>query len=547
MTEVLAEAMPANSTSELETKGYSYDEVPYPSVPFEQSHPNRLATVAALHGLQPPEVARCRVLELACAQGDNLLPLALELPQAELVGLDLSARQIDEARTAAAELGVGNVRFEQRDILDLPADLGSFDFIIAHGVYSWVPAPVQDGILAACKSQLKPNGVAYVSYNTYPGWRLKSVIRDLMLYHTRHMDAAEAKIDQSVAIVRFIHDAIPQGWALYRKVFEDLLDKMQRDKARAPWLFHEYLEEVNEPVYFSQFAEQAASHGLKFFSEAGVTDDRRYQLPPQAQEALAKLGDDVVEREQYLDFLTNRTFRQSLLCHAEAVCQPGLDPASIKSMSLVADLNCEAPETESGLRSRELMRFRGSNGLEAAADNPLTKAALLILADAWPRDIPFVELEAMARARLVPKSVVIQEQAAYREDSRELLQDLCGLYTSGFLELHLAPPRFASEPGERPLASPWARRQAARGALITNLRHRGVEADEIRRRLLTLLDGTRTHEDLLEDLVERVESDGLVVQHEGRPVSDTIQLRELLAGSLREELATAARFALLLA
>jgi cyclopropane fatty-acyl-phospholipid synthase-like methyltransferase len=146
----------------------SYDEVPYESHPFPQTHPDRLATIATLLGLRPPPVQRCRVLELGCAAGGNLIPMALGLPQSSFVGIDLSAVEVAEGQQLIAQLGLKNVQLRHLSILDAGPDLGRFDYILCHGVYSWVPTAVQDKILDVCKHNLSPHGVAYVSYNTLP-------------------------------------------------------------------------------------------------------------------------------------------------------------------------------------------------------------------------------------------------------------------------------------------------------------------------------------------------------------------------------------------
>src|SRR5262245_39050357 len=149
---------------------YSYDEVPYASHPFAQTHPDRLATIATLFGMRPQAVEQCRVLELGCAAGGNLIPMAVTYPESHFVGVDLSGREIAEGQRAIETLRLKNIQLAQRDIRDLGDELGRFDYVICHGVYSWVSADVRDKILDLCARLLAPQGVAYVSYNTYPGW-----------------------------------------------------------------------------------------------------------------------------------------------------------------------------------------------------------------------------------------------------------------------------------------------------------------------------------------------------------------------------------------
>src|SRR6267142_1438469 len=157
----------------------SYDEVPYDSKAFSETHPDRLATVATLFGMQPADVEHCRVLELGCADGSNLIPMAVGLPESAFAGIDLSPRQVGDGQATIATLGLKNVTLRVGSILDVGADEGIFDYIVCHGVYSWVPPEVQNRILTICNRNLAPNGVAYVSYNTYPGWHVRGMVRDL--------------------------------------------------------------------------------------------------------------------------------------------------------------------------------------------------------------------------------------------------------------------------------------------------------------------------------------------------------------------------------
>ncbi len=163
----------------------SYDRVLYPSYTHPQTHPDRLATLATLNGLQPAPAATSRILELACGQGGNLIPLAVSYPQSHCVGIDLSQRQIELGQQVVDSLGLKNIELRTQSILDFPADSEPFDYIIAHGVYSWVPEAVRSQILKICREHLAPQGVAIVSYNTFPGWHQRRMIRDMMLFHTK--------------------------------------------------------------------------------------------------------------------------------------------------------------------------------------------------------------------------------------------------------------------------------------------------------------------------------------------------------------------------
>src|SRR5947209_4319947 len=184
----------------------AYDRVSYPGMPFPQTHPDRLSTLATLFGLDPPRVERCRVLELPCGDGGNLIPMAFHLPDSEFLGIDLAHSAIDIGRAASESLGLRNIRLEQMDILEAGPQLGTFDYIIAHGLYSWAPEPVRDKVMAIAAGHLAPQGVAYVSYNALPGCRTRQMVRDMLLFHLRGLVEPAEKVESARAFLRSVVD-----------------------------------------------------------------------------------------------------------------------------------------------------------------------------------------------------------------------------------------------------------------------------------------------------------------------------------------------------
>lgn len=194
-----------------------YDPVPHHSHPFPLTAPGHLAAVAHLFGLDTPDVSHARVLEIDCSSGGNLVPFAAYHPQAQVVGLDLSQVQIDQGRRRIAELGPGNLNLIQGDIAhtDLAA-LGKYDFVICHGVYSWVPENVQRAILSACQTLLAPNGIAYLSYNVYPGWKAKEIVRDAMLLRGCDVGTPEQRLSYARGMIDFLEEVAPANSVLSR-------------------------------------------------------------------------------------------------------------------------------------------------------------------------------------------------------------------------------------------------------------------------------------------------------------------------------------------
>ena len=470
----------------------SYDEMPYINRAFPQTHPDRLATLARLFGLSPADLETCRVLELGCASGDNLIPMALGLPNAEFLGIDFSERQIEEGRQAVNSLQLKNIELRHANISDVDAACGQFDYIICHGIYSWVPEPIREIILGICRQNLAPRGVAYVSYNTLPGWHARGMVRSMMLYHSGAQPGASVKVQKARALMDFLVRNVPAN-SPYGMTLKQELEAIRSEPDA--YLFHDHLEEVNDPVYFHQFAESAGRHGLQYLAETNFSMMLLSNFPPQVGEALRPIAADIVRVEQYIDFLRNRTFRETLLVHQGVAVKRNLDGQVLQGLYVASPAQpvSEKPSVAEGVTES----FRAPNGATIATSNAVTKAALLLLAERAPLGLVFEQLVDAARAKRVDNNGVTSDAATLPKDIRILGNDLLRCYAADVTELRVGPPRMTLTPSAKPVASPLARLQAERGAPITNLRHQPVLIDEFGSRLLRLLDGTRDRDALV--------------------------------------------------
>lgn len=483
----------------------SYDRIPYDALPFVDTHPDRLAAVATLFGIKPPAVERCRVLELGCASGGNLIPMAVGLPGSHFIGIDLSPRQIADGQAVIRELGLTNIELRVLNILAISADLGRFDYLVCHGVYSWVPGEVQDKILEICAANLVPNGVALVSYNTYPGWYQRRVIRDLMGYGSRNIADPLARIQQARAFLDFIARSASAGPdSAFRRTLEEATHAIGQQSD--PYLLHDYLEDVNEPLYFYQFIERVKARGLQYLGDARLSILGTSHLPPEVQQTLNQVAAGLIEREQLLDFLNNQSFRRSLLCGPTCSLSRALRGESLRAFRIAS------------LAQPMADRFISPDGLELATPDPLLKEAMRYLAEVSPWPVPFEELLAIVRQR--SSSLSGAGAAAAAQDARILGARLLNCYLSGMVEMHVRPPSFRLEVGEQPLASPLARWQALRGDRLVNLRHEVVRVTELARQLLPLLDGSRDRARLLSALTKGISKPGAELEAEGRSIQD---------------------------
>ncbi|HYP53510.1 MAG TPA: class I SAM-dependent methyltransferase, partial [Pyrinomonadaceae bacterium] len=500
-----------------------YDEILYEGYAFPQTHPDRLATVATLAGMRPAPVARCRVLELGCGDGGNLIPMALTLPESEFVGIDLGARHIEKGAELVSRLGLKNVSLRRADVLDVGEEFGRFDYVIAHGFFSWVPPEPREKALAVCRANLAPHGVAFVSYNTKPGFHIRRMLREMMLFHTRHATTARERIAQSKALLRFLLDA-----QVKRNTFQTFLrEEAERVLSHADdHFYHDDLEPFNEPFYFHEFAELAARHGLRYLGEADYFETQDASLSPQAAERLRALAGDLILKEQYADFVKCRSFRQTLLCHAEVELAAEPDASRVKSFYAASP--ARAASAEPDVRSPAVESFEGAHGATVQTDHPLAKAAILHLGETWPHALAFGELLAAARARL--GRAEDDDPPSLEADSDALGEILLRLYGANVVELHAHAAAFAREAGERPVASPLARVQAERSEVVTSLRHTSVRMDDpLGRRLLTMLDGTRDRAALLGEFVSLFERGALQLGEDDGPLTDASRARELLS------------------
>src|SRR5262245_19261019 len=176
-----------------------YDQLPYLSLPIAFTQPSHLAALAALHGSAPcPDPERAHVLELGCASGGNLLPLAARWPEARFLGVDLSARQVADGNRRIRYFHLENATLKKADLADLSLSARSFDYVICHGVFSWVPPTVQGAILRLIGHCLGDSGVAAISYNVLPGWHLRNPVKDILRFYAR----TDGTIQERVAHAR---------------------------------------------------------------------------------------------------------------------------------------------------------------------------------------------------------------------------------------------------------------------------------------------------------------------------------------------------------
>jgi SAM-dependent methyltransferase len=523
--------MSAAATTETEAAlartARHYDDLPYESRAFPQSQPSRLGAIARAFGLDAAPLAAARILELGCASGGNIIPHAALYPDARFVGVDLSSAQVETARARIARLGLNNIELRCQSLTDIGDELGSFDYILCHGVYSWVPAAVRDAIFPIIRARLSPVGVACVSYNVLPGWRLRQPLHDAFMLDVPGDLDLPGRVARARELLEFLAAATPdQG------PYGDLLRARAAVMATQPddYIAHEFLEEQNHPSTVRAFAAQAARSGLGFLGECELAFSIPENYGPEiARQVRARAKGDRLEAEQYLDLLTGRTFRQTLLVASDRLAAAGrtIGPESVAPLYFLAN---------AGMR----IDWDGS-------DHVVTDGAGRV----YPTGFAAAEGIARLIARF-PSSSCLDECAAAITGDREagraqLLAALHHMALSGMVALSSEPVR-AGRGGDvaRPRAITLARADAADGAAATtNLRHEPVPLNAAARALLPIMDGSLDHAALAQRLAEAVLAGRVAFALDGTPVTDAAAVTDMATQGLPSVLAGLANAGLL--
>ncbi|MET3443719.1 methyltransferase-like protein/2-polyprenyl-3-methyl-5-hydroxy-6-metoxy-1,4-benzoquinol methylase [Variovorax paradoxus] len=531
--------MPDTLTSTLTSY---YDEVPYESHPFPQTAVEHLEALAFLFGLEAPPPAKARVLELGCAAGGNLIPFAARHPDATALGLDLSKVQVEQGVTAISRAGLPNVELRAFNLAEVDASFGQFDYIICHGVYSWVPGPVQDAILRVCSENLAPNGVAYVSYNVYPGWKAREIVRDAMILRGAPRDTPDEKLSYARGMLEFLEQSARPDSVL-KKTLEETMPIVRGSSGY--YLLHEFLEPCNAPCYFKEFVARAEANGLSYLADAEPSTMFVQNYGEKVREPLLReCGGSQILMEQYLDFLVNRTFRQTLLVKQgrAADIRYRLDPARIRSLEFAGVFAAE-DGTALTLDARE-QSCNALRNLKVTLRLPVHKAAAQVLDTNYPASL---SLEALVASVL---SATGEPRASVEPIVMSMLEELLIL---GAIRIRRTPVRAATQVSALPLALPSVRSapglalSAGNSATVCNQWHESMGLSALERCLLPLLDGAHSHDMLADYLAAEVGAGRLRFVQNDKPLTDPSALKEFALKQVEVGLSDLRRKALLVA
>jgi methyltransferase-like protein/ubiquinone/menaquinone biosynthesis C-methylase UbiE len=500
-----------------DTRSNAYDTLPYPPYSFPATHPGRLAAIGRLFALPSASPEKARVLELGCSSGINLLAMAQIFPDAEFVGVDYSKKQIDLADEALKATNLSNIRFINDDISKISSDLGEFDFILTHGIYSWVPSDVKDAILRISRENLKPHGIAYISYNCLPGWRMRGALRDMMLMHTAGIKDIQGKVVQSKALIKFLAESCSEETP-YGKYLRQELELLSR--VDDSYIAHDFLETDNDALYFTDFLKAAAQHKLGYLGDAEPATMIVDNMPGQAAQTLKSLNLNLLATEQYMDFVRNRMFRSTLLCRAENQLNRAINPECLKDFyaTPLVSLKQTYSETQPAI-------FLAQGGME------------LTVADPFTADIFSLAIERRGKTSVTQ----LLEEVAFKhadklkdKDAAAVQADLGRILINGYFKKMVdftvgpASGYKTLESSEKPQTLPLARWQASQGHRVSSPRLDMLTADPFVSKFITLCDGTRDRDALIEAMVEAHNKKEYQLNENNQPVTDPERARFII-------------------
>ncbi|MEP4077431.1 methyltransferase domain-containing protein [Haloferula sp.] len=439
-----------------------YSEHRYPALSHAEAHPAALCASARCAGVVSPALPEsCRLLEIGCASGHHLLPLAATYPDSQFVGIDFSDTAIRTAKRIAAEVGLKNVTFEHADLREWDPGEEKFDYVIAHGMLSWVPDPAKEALLDLIAKSLTPDGIACLSYNTLPGWSLRQEAAAMVkalpaLVPDGDLDALLKKLASTTSL-----SPTPHARDL-AAIFEDM-----RRKGPEILRFDE-LAPINDPLHFSQVINWAGQKKLRYLSESSLPENLPPDLAPETLTHIQSIANDPVLLQQTLDMLSGRTHRSSIFCLADC----NIDLATTASVVLHFSARLLEPSLPREAITGELVEIFHAS---LTAASPSVRSV---------RDI----MEECAK------------RLGNRWDPARASKEIAGwIYQAarlGWVELRADETPIEPVPPERPTLSPLNQSFARAGLPLVDAFHQSCHFPNEHQAVVAALDGSRSRAEL---------------------------------------------------
>lgn len=476
----------------------AYDELPYDCQPIPGTAPEQLAITSTVHGGGAPPATDIRYLEIGCGDGANLIPLAYHRPESHFTGADASQVQIAAARRSAGELGIENVTLFDRDVRALAGDLPTFDYIVAHGVMSWVSSDVRNGILRLCREHLSPHGLFYTTFNTYPGWKIRGMVRDLLIGHTSANGSLRERAAVAREVAAFLHSKILMLQHPYAQLLAHEFHRIT--ECTDSYLVHEYLSEYNQPFWQHEFITLAGDFGLRYVADPGY-NQHDYHVPAPLHEVATQVESDPVLIDELADLLWYRQHRLALFCRDDAESQE-THHTILTRAQVASGLRPYSGHGKLDPDVSEVFLGYFDDDFRIELRDPLAKATIITLTEHWPSALPADALMRNAVDRVIDAGLPRPDDA----DQQRVGELILHLHRTGQVDLRLrdSPPRV--EATDHPIASPLTRWEAGHRTVVTTPQHHRIGLSVTERLLIAHLDGRLGRDAIARDVSKRLRS-----------------------------------------
>jgi methyltransferase-like protein/SAM-dependent methyltransferase len=516
------------------TTAPEFNDLHFPPYSFSATHIGRLGAIGRIFGLATADPAKARVLELGCGTGSNIMAMAQLFPEGEFIGIDASSKQIDLGLEVINSVGINNARLIAADFSQYTEELGKFDYIIVHGVYSYVLDSVKDAILSIASKNLNPGGITYISYNCLPGWGMRSALREMMLMHTSGIPDLLGRVAQAKALVKFLAESCDPETPYGKYLALELELIAKADDAS---IAKEFLQAESDAVYFTDFLTAASNHNLIYLGDADVASMLVDNLPIQAANTIKSLGMNILATEQYMDFLRNRMFRNTLLCQASSTLNRSIDPSRLKDLHITSLINLKQPQN-----ADQPSVFVTMNGSELTANDDITATIFEAVARI---DRKTQSVNALID-QIAPALVKLEKTKTCDSLHESAALALINFYFNKLIDFSLGPISRTNTDSQNPTTLPLARWQASKGQPISSDRLEMLTADQFVSMLITLCDGSRDREQIIHSIIAAVEKNEFTLHENNEPITDPKRLKSIVSQLYDGSITSLSRLGLLI-
>jgi len=506
-----------------------YNDIFFESRPSPERHVLTLSTLAFLNGLSTPPASESRVLEIGCSTGGNLIPMACAFPEASFLGIDISSSQIKSACKKVSTLELKNIRFIEGDVRQEEPLEGNFDYIICHGMLTWVDPGIQDALLAFIAKNLTPEGVCYLSFNSQPGWRTRQIIWNALAPVRSMICSVQEKTARAKALLRSMSAMLIDTHRPYGIQLKEEIDRnLERSNA---FFAHEILNPFCSALTLSELRALLKNYQLHYLCDAEPFRSPGVwaafpELEQEFNKNIAAPPCQNVNPEQMADFLFPQSFRGAIISKKKAA--PGLrqNPELIDSLSLCSPIM--PLEVQPDIFSTKAVTFCSPTEQTREESDPLVKSALLVMRKTWPEPIHFKELYATAL-----------ELSGLEPDTEQLVQlrlTLMHYFQSKHLELYREGYRAAIHHSDNPKLFSFARSQSLTQDWVTTLRHETMPVDQFDKFLMPLLNGENSRATIAERMSALLQNGALQAKSDGQEVSSPDELEQILNDEIEHRL-----------